>query len=215
VDADAIESFFDGLLIEPDPLLDAALRSAREAGLPPHDVTPSQGKLLHLLARAIGARRILEVGTLGGYSTIWLARALPREGRLTTIERDPRAAQVARANVERARLARAVELVEGDAREVLAAIDDVFDLVFLDADKRSNPVYLREAMRLVRPGSLIVADNVVRGGAVANAATEDPDAQGVRAFAEALAAEPRLQATAIQTVGTKGHDGFVVALVTT
>jgi predicted O-methyltransferase YrrM len=214
VDPDTIEDFFDGLLVEPDPVLDAVLRSAREAGLPPHDVTPSQGKLLHLLARAVGAKRILEVGTLAGYSTIWLARALPADGSLTTIERDPRAAEVARANLERAGVTAAVELIEGDAREVLATLEGTFDLVFLDADKRSNPIYLGEAMRLVRPGSLVVADNVVRGGEVANADTEDPDARGVREFARAVGDDPRLEATAIQTVGTKGHDGFVVALVT-
>jgi predicted O-methyltransferase YrrM len=176
-----------------------------------HEVTPLQGKLLHILARSIDATAILEIGTLGGYSTLWLARALSPGGRLVTIERDARAANLARRALSGIE---GVELIEGDAREELERLDGPFDLVFIDADKRSNPVYLEQALRLSRPGTLIVADNVVRGGAVADPHTEDPDAQGVRAFAEMLAMEDRVVATAVQTVGAKGHDGFVVALVT-
>ena len=209
----AVDDFFGSVLIEPDPVLDAALDAAAAAGLPPHDVTPAEGKLLHLLARAAGAASILEIGTLAGYSTIWLARALPPGGRLVTIERDPRAAAVARANLDRAGVA-GVELIEADARRSLADVDGPFDLVFIDADKRSNPLYLDHALRLSRPGTLIVADNVVRKGAVADPHSQDPDAQGVREFAQRLGAAPNVTATAIQTVGAKGHDGFVVALVT-
>ena len=211
---DEVDDYFRGLLVGDDPRLTAALEDAAAAGLPPHDVTAAEGKLIHLLARSAGARRILEIGTLGGYSTIWLARAVPDTGRVVTIERDPRAAEVARRNIERAGVAPRVELLEGDAREVLSTLDGPFDLVFIDADKRSNPVYLEHALRLARPGTLIVADNVVRQGAVADPETQDPDARGVRTFAEALANEPRIDAPAIQTVGAKGHDGFVAALVT-
>ncbi|MDQ5808859.1 MAG: O-methyltransferase [Actinomycetota bacterium] len=204
---DEVDEYFAGLLIGDEaPVVE-------NGGLPPHDVTPAEGKLLHLLARAIGARAILEIGTLAGYSTIWLARALPPGGRLVTIERDPHAAAIARANLDRAKV-KGVELLEGDANDVLATLEGPFDLVFIDADKRGNPAYLDHALRLSRPGTLIVADNVVRSGAVADAHTEDPDAQGVRTFTEKLAADPRVDATALQTVGAKGHDGFAVALVT-
>ena len=209
----AVDDFFAAHLIDPDPALEAAREAAAAAGLPAHDVTPAEGKLLHLLARATGAGSILEIGTLAGYSTIWLARALPPGGRLVTIERDPRAAAVARTNIDRAGV-EGVELIEGDAREALNDLEGPFDLVFIDADKRSNPLYLDHALRLARPGTLIVADNVVRGGAVADPHTQDPDARGVREFAQRLAAAPDVTATAIQTVGAKGHDGFVVALVT-
>jgi predicted O-methyltransferase YrrM len=202
-----VDDYFGRLLIGDDsPVVDAG-------GLPPHDVTPAEGKLLHLLARACGARSILEIGTLAGYSTIWLARALPDGGRVVTIERDAHAAEVARRNLERAGVAASVDVQEGDAREVLATIDDTFDFVFIDADKRSNPVYLEHALRLSHPGTLIVADNVVRGGAVVDAESDDESVQGIRRFTDMLASEPRVSATAIQTVGAKGHDGFVVALV--
>jgi predicted O-methyltransferase YrrM len=209
-----VDGYFASLLAAEDDALRAADEAAAASGLPRHEVSPLQGKLLHVLARAVQAQAILEVGTLAGYSTIWLARALTEGGRVVTIERDPRAADVARSNLDRAGVGERVEVVVGDAREALKDVEGPFDLVFIDADKRSNPDYLDHALRLSRPGTLIVADNVVRGGAVADAATQDPDALGVRAFAERLAHEPRVTATAVQTVGAKGHDGFVVALVT-
>jgi predicted O-methyltransferase YrrM len=177
-------------------------------GLPAHDVSPPQGALLELLARLMGARAILEIGTLAGYSTLWLARALPPGGRLVTLEADPRHAEIARAN-----LGDAADVIVGPALETLPTLTGPFDLVFIDADKRSNPEYLRWALRLSRPGTLIVADNVVRGGAVVDGSSADPSVVGVRRFFAAVAAEPRLRATAIQTVGAKGYDGFALALV--
>ena len=178
------------------------------ADLPRHDVSPAQGALLELLARMVGARSILEIGTLAGYSTLWLARALPPGGRLVTLEADPHHAEVARAN-----LAGIAEVIHGPALETLPTLTGPFDLVFIDADKRSNAEYLEWALRLSRPGTVIVADNVIRDGAVADAASEDPSVVGVRAFFDAVAASPRLRATAIQTVGVKGYDGFALALV--
>jgi predicted O-methyltransferase YrrM len=210
-----VDAWLTELLVERDPALQAARSDGTgSAGLPAHEVSPLEGKLLWLLARAAGARAVLELGTLGGYSTIWLARALPADGRLVTLEADASYAEVARANIERAGLAPAVELIVGPALETLPGVTGPFDLVFIDADKRSNPEYLDWALRLTRPGSLIMADNMVRAGAVADAASEDPDARGARRFLELVAAEPRLSATAIQTVGAKGWDGFAVALVT-
>jgi predicted O-methyltransferase YrrM len=178
------------------------------ADLPRHEVSPPQGALLELLARMVGARSILEIGTLAGYSTLWLARALPPDGRLVTLEADPHHAEVARTN-----LAGVAEVIAGPALETLPTLDGPFDLVFIDADKRRNAEYLAWALRLSRPGTLIVADNVIRDGAVVDGANEDPSVVGVRAFFDALAAEPRLRATAIQTVGAKGYDGFALALV--
>jgi predicted O-methyltransferase YrrM len=177
--------------------------------LPPHDVSAPQGAMLELLARAVGARAILELGTLAGYSTLWLARALPPDGRLVTIESDPEAAEVARRN-----LPDNVKLIVAPALEALPGLSGPFDLIFIDADKRSNAYYLHEVLNLARPGTLIVADNVIRGGAVLDADSDDPSVRGVRAFFDAVAAEPRLVATAIQTVGGKGYDGFALALVT-
>lgn len=177
--------------------------------LPPHDVSAPEGAMLELLARAVGARAILELGTLAGYSTLWLARALPPDGRLVTIESDPRAAEIARRN-----LPPAVELIVAPALEALPGLSGPFDLIFIDADKRSNAYYLHEVLNLARPGTLIVADNVIRGGAVLDADSEDPSVRGVREFFDAVSAEPRLVATAIQTVGCKGYDGFALALVT-
>lgn len=203
------DSYLDSMLVADDP----AAHAARAAGLPEHEVTPTQGKLLQLLARIHGARSILEIGTLGGYSTIWLGRALPADGRLVTIEVDPGHAEVARANIEAARVDDVVELLVGPALEWLPRIEGPFDLIFIDADKRSNPEYLEQAVRLSRSGSLIVADNVVREGAVGDPDTEDPSAQGVRRFFEMLRDDPRLDATAVQTVGAKGWDGFALALV--
>jgi predicted O-methyltransferase YrrM len=212
----AVDDYFNALLIPPDPALHAALAASDAAGLPPHHVAPNQGKLLYLLARLMGARAILEIGTLGGYSTIWLARALPPGGRIVTLEADPAHAAIARENLARAGLPDVVELRLGSALETLPRLAaegrGPFDMIFLDADKPNNPAYLDWALRLARPGTLIVADNVVRGGAVLDAAG-DASVQGIRRFAARLGGEPRLSATAIQTVGGKGYDGFVLALV--
>ena len=218
-DADwtAVERWLDAHLIAPDPTLDAVLAANAAAGLPAHDVSPSQGKLLHLLARIAGARAVLEIGTLGAYSTIWLARALPADGVVVTLEADARHAEVARANLARAGVASRVELRVGAALETLPLLAaerrTPFDLVFIDADKRSNVAYLDWALRLARPGAAIVVDNVVRDGAVLDASSADESVRGVRALAERLADEPRIDATALQTVGGKGWDGFVLALV--
>ncbi|HEV2358126.1 MAG TPA: O-methyltransferase [bacterium] len=209
----AVDAYITGLLVEPDPGLDAAVAARAAAGLPAHDVSPNEGKLLYLLASIQGARAILEIGTLAGYSTIWLARALPPDGRLVTLEGDPRRADVARANVARAGLTGVVDVRVGPALDTLPQVAGPFDLVFIDADKRNNPGYLEWSLRLSRPGTLIIADNVVRGGAVADRASPDPDVQGVRRFNELIAADSRLTATAIQTVGAKGWDGFALVLV--
>ena len=213
----AVDDYGDGALIPADPTLDAALQAAEDAGLPDISVSPAQGKLLHLLALAKGARRILEIGTLGGYSAIWLARALPPDGRLITLEADPLHAEVARANLASAGLADVSEVRVGRALETLpllhAAGDGPFDLIFIDADKPSYADYLAWSVRLSRPGSMIIADNVVRGGGVLDAASTLPGVQGVRRFMEALAAEPRVSATVVQTVGRKGYDGFAFAVV--
>jgi Predicted O-methyltransferase len=208
-----VDDYWSGLLLAPDPVLDAALAANAAAGLPPIDVSPPQGMLLHLLARSIGARRILEVGTLGGYSTIWLARALPAGGELVTCEIDPHHAEVAAANLTRAGLADIVDLRVGPALDTLSGLEGPFDLAFVDADKASNAEYFHEAVRLSRPGGMIIVDNVVRGGAVIYSAGTDAAVIGTRRFAEALAADDRVDATAIQTVGVKGYDGFVIAVV--
>ena len=213
-----VDDYFADLLFHDDPALDAALGTSAEAGLPPHHVAPNQGKLLYLLARIQGARRILEIGTLGGYSAIWLARAHPPGGRLITLEANSRHTEVARANIARAGLAEVVDVREGSALESLARIgeqsEEPFDFIFIDADKANNPHYLEWALQLSRPGSLIVADNVVRGGAVVDGASTDPDVRGIRRFMELLALEPRVSATVVQTVGDKGYDGLALALVT-
>ncbi|AXI76436.1 O-methyltransferase [Peterkaempfera bronchialis] len=213
----AVDQYLTATLIGADPTLDAALRASETAGLPSINVTPGQGKLLHLLARVQQARSILEVGTLGGYSTIWLARALPEDGTLVTLEIDPRHAEVARANVERAGLADRVEIRQGAALDILPVLAEQgygpFDLVFIDADKPSNADYFRWALRFSRPGTVIIVDNTVRGGAVADAASTDPAVQGVRRLHELIAAEPGVTATAVQTVGSKGYDGFTLAVV--
>ena len=214
----AVDRYFTDLLVSPDAALDAALAASAAAGLPAINVSPAQGKLLHLLARAVGARSILEIGTLGGYSTIWLARALPEGGRIISLEADTGHAEVARANLTRAGLADVVEVRLGLALDTLPRLAaegrEPFDLVFVDADKPNNAAYFDWALRLSHPGSVIVVDNVVRGGEVIDAASDSPTVQGVRRFLERLAAEPRVTATAIQTVGNKGYDGFAIALVT-
>lgn len=213
----AVDCYVEDLLVPDDPVLDGALAANASAGLPPHDVSPAQGKLLFLLARLAGARRVLEVGTLGGYSTIWLARALPDGGRLITLEVDPRYAEVARGNVIRAGVGDRVEVRVGRALDSLAELidenADPFDLIFIDADKPNNPGYLRAALDLSRPGTAIIGDNVVREGAVIDSASDDPRVQGVRGFHEVLATDPRVDATTIQTVGSKGYDGFSLAIV--
>ncbi|WP_369170884.1 O-methyltransferase [Streptomyces sp. R28] len=214
----AVDDYFNGLLVEEDEALLAAAAHSEAAGLPPHQVAPNQGKLLHLLATLRGARTILEIGTLGGYSTIWLARALPEDGRLVTLEADEEYAAVAAANVSRAGLDRTVDLRVGKALDSLPRLAaegaGPFDLVFIDADKPSNPAYLEWALKLTAPGSVIVGDNVVRDGAVTDPASTDPRVQGVRRFTELIAEHPRLTATTVQTVGAKGYDGFTLALVT-
>jgi predicted O-methyltransferase YrrM len=214
----AVDCYLGDLLVSADPALEAALTASAAAGLPAINVSPVQGKLLHLLARAIGARNILEIGTLGGYSTIWLARALPDGGRLISLEADAKHAEVAGANIARAGMENKVEVRLGLALDLLpglaAEIREPFDFVFIDADKPNNAAYFDWALKLSRPGSIIVVDNVVRDGDVIDAASDSPTVQGVRRFLERLAAEPRVSATAIQTVGTKGYDGFAIALVT-
>jgi predicted O-methyltransferase YrrM len=204
-------------LIPADPVMDQALASNKAAGLPSIDVAPNQGKLLYLLARIRGARRILEIGTLGGYSTIWLARALPSDGKLITLEVEAKHAEVARTNIDRAGLSGLVQLRLGPALGSLAQLLNEgakpFDLIFIDADKQSIPAYLEWSLRLSHPGTVIITDNVVRDGAVINPDDPDPNVQGVRRHFEMLAADPRLDATALQTVGTKGYDGFALAIV--
>jgi len=214
----AVDRYITDLLVPSDSVLDTTLQTSAAAGLPAYHVSPNQGKLLMLLAQARGARTILEIGTLGGYSTIWLARALPADGHLITLEADPKHARVARANIARAGLAAPVEVRLGWALDTLRQLSEEgrgpFDLIFIDADKRSTPDYFTWALKLSQRGSLIVVDNVVRDGAVIDATSGDPSVQGVRRFNELLAAEPRVSATAIQTVGSKGYDGFAIALVT-
>jgi predicted O-methyltransferase YrrM len=213
----AVDRYFAEELISSDSVLDGVLAENRSAGLPEIDVAPNQGKFLHLLARIQGAKRILEIGTLGGYSTIWLARALPPDGRLVTLEFEPKHAKVAAANVQRAGLSAAVEIRVGPAVESLAALHREgvapFDFIFIDADKPNNPAYLEWALRLSRPGTILLGDNVVRDGAVIDAGSPDAKVQGVRKFVEMMAADERLDATALQTVGIKGYDGFTLALV--
>jgi predicted O-methyltransferase YrrM len=213
----AVDGYVGGLLAAHDEALEGALAAAEEAGLPAIQVSPPQGKLLYLLAKAIGARQVLEFGTLGGYSAIWLARALPEGGLLTTLEADPGHAEVARASIERAGLARLVDLRVGPALETLPQLEGEgagpFDLVFIDADKANTPEYFSWSLERTRPGGLIVADNVIRDGALVDESNEDPAIAAQRRLHEMLAAEPRVEATTIQTVGVKGYDGFSLALV--
>jgi predicted O-methyltransferase YrrM len=213
----AYDQYANGLFIPPDTVLDAALRDSEAAGLPQHAVSPSQGKLLHLLVRLIGARRVLEIGTLGGYSTIWFARALPPDGIVVTLEADPRHAAVARNNIARAGLSERVDMRVGRAIDTLPLLHaergDPFDFILIDADKSSNPDYLEWSLRLARPGTLIVADNVVRNGTVLEADSDDDYAIGIRRFNEMVAAEPRVLVTSLQMVGSKGYDGMTFLLV--
>jgi predicted O-methyltransferase YrrM len=210
-----LDAYLVDRLIPPDSALTHALSANEGAGLPPIDVSPPQGKFLHILARLVGARRILEIGTLGGYSTIWLARALPEGGQLVTLEFSPHHAKTAAANIAAAGLSHAVTIHVGPALQSLPKLpqDAPFDLIFVDADKRTNPDYLAWALKLSRKGSVIVVDNVVRDGLVLDATTSDPDIKGIRRFFELLGDEPRVTATALQTVGSKGWDGFAIAIV--
>ena len=210
---DDVDRYISDTLVQPDEALAAALAASDAAGLPAISVSPAHGKLLWLLARSIGAKRILEVGTLGGYSAIWLARGLAPGGRLVTLEALEKHAAVARKNLARAGLAHVAEVRVGKALDTLPQLEGPFDLTFIDADKQNNPEYFRWALKLSRAGSLIVVDNVVRDGAVIEAHSRDAAVQGVRRLYELIAAEPRVAATAVQTVGVKGYDGFAIALV--
>lgn len=214
---DAVDRYISDLFVPSDAVFEAALEASAAAGLPPIQVPPNQGKLLGLLVRVMDARSILEIGTLGGYSTIWLARALPDGGRVVTLELEPSYAEVARANFERAGESDVIEIRVGPAQESLPKLiaegAGPFDVIFIDADKASYPEYFERSLELSRPGTLIVADNVVRDGAVIDADSTDPNIRGIRRFNEIVAAEPRVSATVIQTVGVKGYDGFAVLLV--
>jgi predicted O-methyltransferase YrrM len=213
---DEVDRYF-GRLIPSDPALGAALAANRKAELPAIDVTPLQGKFLELLVRITGAHRVLEIGTLGGYSTLWLARALPHGGQVVTLELEPRHAEIARANLQNAGMADRVDVRVGRAADLLRALvagnTAPFDLIFIDADKASYPEYLDWSLTLSRPGTVIVADNVVRDGRVIEPDNPDPNIQGVRRFTDLVAAEPRLSSTVLQTVGSKGYDGFALAIV--
>jgi predicted O-methyltransferase YrrM len=219
-----VDDFLTSLLVGEDAALSGALQRSAAAGLPAINVSPPQGKLLHLLARMMGAQRILEIGTLGGYSTIWLARALPADGKIITLEYEPKHAEVARGNFEAAGLRDRIELRLGRAIDTLPQLEregaGPFDLVFIDADKPSTPAYFAWSLKLTRPGGVIVVDNVIRKGAIVDAAAarDDSDGEreniaGIRRFLEMAAAETRVSVTAIQTVGGKGYDGFALALV--
>lgn len=213
----AVDTYFTDHLVKSDAALEATLAASAQAGLPEINVAPNQGKLLHILAKIQGARRILEIGTLGGYSTIWLARALPADGELLSLEANPEYAALARRNIAGAGLGGIVSVLEGQAVDRLQQlVDDAvapFDFVFIDADKVNNPAYLHLSLALSRPGTVIVADNVVRRGQVADPDSQDPDVQGVQTYMDLLAAQPERMSTAVQTVGTKGWDGFAITIV--
>ena len=213
----AVDKYFGNTLVSSDSILDSALRDSDAANLPQHNVAPNQGKLLQIFAQMIGAKRILEIGTLGGYSTIWLARSVPSDGRVVTLEANSEYAEVAAKNIERANLTDIVDIRVGRAIDTLAELvkegSSPFDFIFIDADKPNNPDYLKWSIELSRPGTIIVGDNVVRNGEVANPDSSDPKVRGVRKFCELLSVEPRLSSTAIQTVGSKGYDGFAIARV--
>jgi predicted O-methyltransferase YrrM len=213
----AVDQYTTDLLLPPDPVLEAALAASEAAGLPAISVSPSQGKMLMILAQLARAAQILEIGTLGGYSSIWLARALFPGGRLITLEANPKHAEVARANIAHAGFDAVVEVRLGDARagiqQLAAEGSGPFDLIFIDADKQSIPHYVEWSLKLSHRGTLIIVDNVIRDGALIDGKSDDPNVQGARRLHEMLAAEPRVSATTIQTVGSKGYDGFTLALV--
>jgi predicted O-methyltransferase YrrM len=213
-----MDGFLSDRLLSADSLLDSVLAASAAAGLPPIQVSPCQGKLLQILAQVQGARKILEIGTLGGYSTIWLARALPIDGRLITLEVNPEHAKVAASNISRVNLSNLVQLRVGPALDSLAALTaeraGPFDLVFIDADKETTPEYFERALMLCRLGSLIIVDNVIRKGALLDEKSSDSAVQGMRRFLHLLSSETRVTSTAIQTVGSKGYDGFAIARVT-
>jgi len=210
-----IDQYFKSKLHTSDSLLESILQANIDADLPAIDVSPNQGKMLYLLARLAGARNILEIGTLGGYSSVWLGRALPDEGRLVTLELDPKHANVAEENIKKAGLAEKVEVIVGSALDTLPTLNEKgftsFDVIFIDADKPNYPTYLKWALHYSRPGTLVIADNVVRRGRVLD--PEDPSVQGIRQFIDMLSEESRIDSTAIQTVGSKGYDGFVLGIV--
>ena len=210
---DNVDRYIAKSLLEPDKVLDAALRDSDAAGLPQIQVSAPQGKLLQLLAMAQNAKNILEIGTLGGYSTIWLARALPEDGRVVTLELEEKHAKVARNNIARAGFAKVVDVLVGPALETLPKLEGPFDFIFIDADKENIPAYFTHALHLSRPGTTIVVDNVIRNGAVAEEGHPDPRVQGVQQLFDMLKKLPRVYATAVQTVGGKGYDGFLLALV--
>jgi predicted O-methyltransferase YrrM len=209
-----VDDYVEDRLIPPDPILDAARKASEAAGLPDIAVSPAQGKFLHLLARMQGARHILEIGTLGGYSTIWLARALPPDGRLVTLEADPTHLNVARDNIARAGLSHRVEQRLGPALETLPQLTGPFDFIFIDADKENAAAYFEWSVRLAHPGTAILVDNVVRDGAVVKPRADDTSSRGIHAMNEAIRRNPRVTATTLQTVGRKGYDGFMLAIVT-
>ena len=207
------EYISDRLLAGADPVFEAILRANAAGGLPAIDVSPAQGKFLHLLVKIAGAKRILEIGTLGGYSTVWMAKALPPDGRLLTLEYSPVHAEVARDNIARAGLLEQIEVRQGAALDLLPAVEGPFDLIFIDADKPNNPGYLEHALRLSRSGTVIILDNVVRDGRVTDASSDDRNVRGSRAAFDFFRDHPKLDTTALQTVGLKGYDGFALALV--
>ncbi|MFZ0500050.1 MAG: O-methyltransferase [Steroidobacteraceae bacterium] len=209
----AVDDYLSDLIVQPDEALAASLAASRAGGLPEIAVSAPQGKLLNLLARAMGAKRILEIGTLGGYSAIWMARALPPGGRLISLEYSSKHAEVARSNLAHAGLAQVAEVRVGPGLELLQALTGTFDFFFIDADKEGYPDYFRGCLKLSRPGSVMVFDNVVRDGRVIDSASRDSAVRAVRKLYEDIAAEPRVTATSIQTVGSKGYDGFCMAVV--
>lgn len=211
----AVDGYFSDVLLTADSVLEQAVKASEAAGMPQHQVAPNQGKLLQILVQMMGAKNILEIGTLAGYSTIWLGRAVATDGRVVTLEANPAYAEVAKQNIALAGLADVVDVRVGKAIDTLPQLEELapFDFIFIDADKPSNPDYLRWSLKLSRPGTIIVGDNVVRNGAVVEPDSADPKVQGVREFLQMIADEPRLSATAIQTVGSKGYDGFAIAQV--